>query len=91
MRVPIKLGRVGCLLAIGIVLLGDPIADLTYLLMRWVAPLHERNSLAGLDPAAVAKAQETLAASESEDRLPVDEIDRILGVVPEPPRPRSES
>ncbi|WP_167736594.1 hypothetical protein [Nocardioides sp. 1609] len=32
-----------------------------------------------------------IAASESEDRLAVDEIDRILGVVPEPPRPRSES
>lgn len=32
--------------------LGDPIADLTYLLMHWVAPRHERNSLAGLDPAS---------------------------------------
>ncbi|MFT3883556.1 MAG: phosphotransferase [Gemmatales bacterium] len=30
--------------------LGDPIADLTYLLMHWVAPAHERNSLAGLAP-----------------------------------------
>ncbi|RYY27651.1 MAG: phosphotransferase family protein [Sphingomonadales bacterium] len=29
--------------------LGDPIADLTYLLMHWVTPAHERNSLAGLD------------------------------------------
>lgn len=29
--------------------LGDPIADLTYLLMHWVAPAHERNSLAPLD------------------------------------------
>jgi aminoglycoside phosphotransferase (APT) family kinase protein len=29
--------------------LGDPIADLTYLLMHWVTPSHERNSLAGLD------------------------------------------
>lgn len=29
--------------------LGDPIADLTYLLMHWVTPPHERNSLAGLD------------------------------------------
>lgn len=30
--------------------LGDPIADLTYLLMHWVTPTHERNSLAGLAP-----------------------------------------
>lgn len=29
--------------------LGDPIADVTYLLMHWVTPAHERNSLAGLD------------------------------------------
>ncbi len=29
--------------------LGDPIADLTYLLMHWVTPAHERNSLNGLD------------------------------------------
>lgn len=29
--------------------LGDPIADLTYLLMHWVTPPHERNSLTGLD------------------------------------------
>lgn len=29
--------------------LGDPVADLTYLLMHWVAPPHERNSLAGLE------------------------------------------
>lgn len=33
--------------------LGDPIADLTYLLMHWVTPAHERNSLAGLDLAAL--------------------------------------
>jgi len=33
--------------------LGDPIADLTYLLMHWVTPGHERNSLAGLDIAAL--------------------------------------
>lgn len=32
--------------------LGDPIADLTYLLMHWKTPAHERNSLAGLDLAA---------------------------------------
>lgn len=29
--------------------LGDPIADLTYFLMHWVTPAHERNSLNGLD------------------------------------------
>jgi len=29
--------------------LGDPIADLTYLLMHWVTPAHERNSLTGMD------------------------------------------
>lgn len=29
--------------------LGDPIADLTYWLMPWVTPAHERNSLAGID------------------------------------------
>lgn len=29
--------------------LGDPVADLTYLLMHWVTPPHERGSLAGLD------------------------------------------
>jgi len=33
--------------------LGDPIADLTYLLMHWVTPPHERNSLAGLDLASL--------------------------------------
>jgi aminoglycoside phosphotransferase (APT) family kinase protein len=33
--------------------LGDPIGDLTYLLMHWVTPVHERNSLAGLDLAAL--------------------------------------
>jgi len=33
--------------------LGDPIADLTYLLMHWVTPPHERNSLAALDIAAL--------------------------------------
>jgi aminoglycoside phosphotransferase (APT) family kinase protein len=33
--------------------LGDPIADLTYLLMHWVAPPHERNSLASLDLATL--------------------------------------
>lgn len=29
--------------------LGDPIADLTYLLMHWVTPAHERGSLAAID------------------------------------------
>ncbi len=29
--------------------LGDPVADLTYLLMHWVTPAHERGSLAALD------------------------------------------
>lgn len=29
--------------------LGDPVADLTYLLMHWVTPPHERGSLNGLD------------------------------------------
>jgi aminoglycoside phosphotransferase (APT) family kinase protein len=29
--------------------LGDPIADLTYFLMHWVTPAHERGSLTGLD------------------------------------------
>nr|WP_286207805.1 phosphotransferase family protein [Hephaestia sp. MAHUQ-44] len=29
--------------------LGDPIADLTYLLMHWVTPPHERGSLSNLD------------------------------------------
>lgn len=29
--------------------LGDPIADLTYLLMHWATPAHERGSLAPLD------------------------------------------
>src|SRR3546814_11902990 len=33
--------------------LGDPIADLTYLLMHWTTPDDERNSLAGLDLAAL--------------------------------------
>lgn len=33
--------------------LGDPIADLTYLLMHWVTPAHERGSLAALDLAAL--------------------------------------
>ena len=33
--------------------LGDPIADLTYMLMHWVTPAHERNSLAALDIAAM--------------------------------------
>ena len=33
--------------------LGDPIADLTYLLMHWVTPPHERGSLNGLDLAAL--------------------------------------
>jgi aminoglycoside phosphotransferase (APT) family kinase protein len=33
--------------------LGDPIADLTYLLMHWVTPANERNSLRGLDLAAL--------------------------------------
>jgi aminoglycoside phosphotransferase (APT) family kinase protein len=30
--------------------LGDPIADLTYFLMHWVTPDHERNSLANASP-----------------------------------------
>ncbi len=33
--------------------LGDPIADLTYFLMHWVTPPAERNSLNGLDLAAL--------------------------------------
>jgi aminoglycoside phosphotransferase (APT) family kinase protein len=33
--------------------LGDPIADLTYFLMHWVTPRHERGSLNGLDLAAL--------------------------------------
>lgn len=33
--------------------LGDPIADLTYLLMHWVTPAHERGSLSNLDLAAL--------------------------------------
>ena len=33
--------------------LGDPVADLTYLLMHWVTPTHERGSLAGLDLSAL--------------------------------------
>lgn len=33
--------------------LGDPLADLTNLLMHWVTPAHERNSLNGLDLAAM--------------------------------------
>src|SRR3546814_8971741 len=32
---------------------GDPIADLTDLLMHWTTPDYERNSLAGLDLAAL--------------------------------------
>ena len=32
-----------------------------------------------------------IAASEADERLSLDEIDRILGVVPDPPRPRRES
>jgi hypothetical protein len=32
-----------------------------------------------------------IAASESDDRLPIDEIDRILGVSPVPPHPRREN
>jgi hypothetical protein len=32
-----------------------------------------------------------IAASESEDHLSEDEIDRILGVVPQPPAPRREA
>lgn len=32
-----------------------------------------------------------IAASEADDRLPLAEIDRILGVVPAPPHPRRES
>jgi len=32
--------------------IGDPLADLTYMLMPWVAPPGERNSLWGVDPAA---------------------------------------
>jgi aminoglycoside phosphotransferase (APT) family kinase protein len=33
--------------------LGDPIADVTYFLMHWVTPAQERNSLNGLDLAAL--------------------------------------
>jgi aminoglycoside phosphotransferase (APT) family kinase protein len=33
--------------------LGDPTADLTYFLMHWVTPPHERGSLNGLDLAAL--------------------------------------
>src|SRR5690606_822405 len=32
--------------------LGDPIADLTYLLMHWATPEDERNSLSNLDLAS---------------------------------------
>lgn len=32
-----------------------------------------------------------IAASEADERLEPDEIDRILGVVPVPPHPRRES
>lgn len=32
-----------------------------------------------------------IAASESEEHLSVEEIDRILGVVPQPPQPRREA
>jgi len=32
-----------------------------------------------------------IAASESEDHLSDEEIDRILGVVPQPPQPRREA
>ena len=32
-----------------------------------------------------------IAASESDDHLSEDEIDRILGVVPKPPPPRREA
>ena len=32
-----------------------------------------------------------IAASESEDHLSADEIDQILGVVPQPPAPRREA
>ena len=32
-----------------------------------------------------------IAASESDDHLSDDEIDRILGVVPQPPQPRREA
>ncbi len=32
-----------------------------------------------------------IAASESEDHLSADEIDRILGVVPQAPAPRREA
>ena len=32
-----------------------------------------------------------IAASESEDHLSEEEIDRILGVVPQPPQPRREA
>lgn len=49
--------------------LGDPIADLTYLLIHWVTPAHERNSLSGLDidvlgiPTQQAMVQRYLAAT----------------------------
>lgn len=32
-----------------------------------------------------------IAASESDEHLSVEEIDRILGVVPQPPPPRREA
>ena len=32
-----------------------------------------------------------IAASESEEHLTEDQIDQILGVVPEPPEPRQEA
>jgi hypothetical protein len=32
-----------------------------------------------------------IAASESEDHLSEEEIDRILGVIPQPPQPRREA
>ncbi|WP_340537264.1 hypothetical protein [Nocardioides sp. GXZ039] len=32
-----------------------------------------------------------IAASESDDRLPIDQIDRILGVVPVPSAPLTEN
>lgn len=58
--------------------LGDPIADLTYLLMHWVTPAHERNSLSGLDleaagiPALDAMLQRYLAATGNQLGAPLE-------------------
>jgi aminoglycoside phosphotransferase (APT) family kinase protein len=58
--------------------LGDPIADLAYLLMHWVTPAHERNSLAGLDlpargiPAQGEMLERYLAATGDELGAPLE-------------------